>query len=159
MRILAQSDITVSPTSGVQSPLASVIMDILQQRFESTSYEPSSAALKQNNGDDNTSPSERALLLLAMIDILPFLNEDELEAALSQALSNLRVIRNFDDLRSCRDRLWEVMNDGEMDFKRAAIGVQWWNTKGGRRSMILLDHIQNSDEYIMHGAIAGPEKL
>ena len=33
-------------------------------------------------------------------------------------------------------RLWDVLVSGELDVDRAAIGVAWWGTKGGRELVL-----------------------
>ena len=134
-------------------------MDILQQRFKNAFYEPPSAVLQRSSGEDLPPLSEQTSLLLTMIDILPFLDIDELKEWLSTIASNVLAVNSFNDSRNCRARFWEVLNDGEMDFKRAAVCGKWWNTEGGRHSIVLLNHIQDGDEYTVHRALTRPERL
>ena len=76
--------------------------------------------------------SEESVLVLTLIDALPFLYIDQLEDWLPIVAESLNVIKDADQLHTCRERFWDVLSNGEMDVNRAAVCVAWWGTKGGR---------------------------
>jgi hypothetical protein len=52
-----------------------------------------------------------------------------------------------------RRRFWEVLASGEMDVERAAVGVAWWGTKGGREMVLFGRAPARGDQLLMSGAI------
>ena len=145
---------------GVQAPLALITVEMLQQCFENNSQEPLAATSKRQVVGNSPTLSEQAVLLLAMIDTLPFQDVDSLAEWLSTIANNLHAIGSSDeDMKSCRTRFWEVLNNGEMDFDRAAVCGRWWNTEGGRHCLISLDSIRDYDEPSNHRAVTRPGKV
>ena len=76
--------------------------------------------------------SEQSVLVLALIDALPFLPVIDLEDWLPIVARSLEAIESDAMLQACRERLWEVLSSGELDIERAEVCVAWWNTGGGR---------------------------
>ena len=123
---------------SVQTPLSLVLVELLQQRFESSSQNPLVEMSKRRTVSDSPTLSEQALLLFAMIDVLPSLDVDSLREWLPTIATDLRAIKSSrDEMKSCQ-RFWEVLNSGEMDFDRAAVCGRWWNSEGGRQSLVSL---------------------
>ncbi|KAI1634829.1 hypothetical protein F4809DRAFT_495578 [Biscogniauxia mediterranea] len=82
--------------------------------------------------------SEQTTLVLALIDALPYLPLPILEEWLSRTAETLNTIADPHMREIARRRFWDVLVSGEMDVDRAAVGVTWWGTHGGR-------------EMVMHG--------
>ncbi|KAH9898932.1 hypothetical protein F4778DRAFT_741621 [Xylariomycetidae sp. FL2044] len=76
--------------------------------------------------------SEQATLVLALIDALPYLPLPVVEDWLARAADAANRIRDPGMRETARRRLWDVLASGEMDVERAAVGVSWWGTGGGR---------------------------
>lgn len=92
--------------------------------------EPSSTV----NGGDPL--SERAVMVLTLIDALPYLPIDELEEWLP-IIAELTNKMDPPTMRQlCTERFWEVLSSGEMDVDRSALCVSWWTTKGGRHVLL-----------------------
>lgn len=61
-------------------------------------------------------------------------------------------------LQVCRQRLWEVLSDGEMDVDHSAICVAWWSTRGGKE-MVLSEHGGGDEGPFMSGGLVEACKL
>ena len=102
--------------------------------------------------------SEQAVLVLTLIDCLPVLPVNILEEWLPLAATSVNLIKDEDMLQGCRQRLWEVLSDGEMDVARAPVCVTWWNTRGGREAL-LFGAPPPEDRYLMSGGLGEMSKL
>lgn len=38
--------------------------------------------------------------------------------------------------KTCQERLWDALSNGEMDVDRANFCVVWWSTRGGREMVL-----------------------
>jgi hypothetical protein len=76
--------------------------------------------------------SEQAVFVLTLIDCLPVLSIDGLEEWLPLTAIAIHSVKSHQLLHICKERFWEVLNNGEMDVARAEICVTWWNTHRGR---------------------------
>jgi hypothetical protein len=127
-----------APLSASEPLLADTLVELLHHRaiHAPTSALPSamiirSAADAQAN-DEQTPLSEQAVLMLAMLDALPFLPSRSLGEWLPLAAELLNLIDDNGMRDVCKARFWEVLESGEMDVDRAAVCVAWWTTRGGR---------------------------
>ena len=102
--------------------------------------------------------SEQSVLILAMIDALPFLPNDMLEEWLPIVAETLKVVQDQTMLQTCRQRFWEAVSGGEMDVTRAAQCVTWWSTNGGRE-MVLYGDLEKREGPFMSGALGEASKL
>ncbi|KAL9042372.1 MAG: hypothetical protein Q9180_000648 [Flavoplaca navasiana] len=116
----------------VQRPLLPCsLLETIRFRVESASTEP--LAHKSNTDEVHAQPmSEKAALVLALIQSLPCLELEALEAWLPVAARLCYVVQDPDLRQVCRNRLWEVISNGAMDVNRAAFCANWWNTRSGR---------------------------
>ncbi|CAJ2510226.1 Uu.00g061260.m01.CDS01 [Anthostomella pinea] len=80
--------------------------------------------------------SEQTTLVLALIDALPHLPLPILEDWLSRAADAMNCIADAGMREAARRRFWDVLVSGEMDVERAAVGVAWWGTRGGREMVL-----------------------
>ncbi len=102
--------------------------------------------------------SEYAVLVLTLIDALPFLPVDQLEDWLPVVADSLHFMKDVDQLHTCRQRFWDVISNGEMDVDRAALCVAWWGTRGGRDVVMFGGDHQVKGPF-MSGALGEVSKL
>ncbi|KAK4662003.1 uncharacterized protein QC763_709670 [Podospora pseudopauciseta] len=103
--------------------------------------------------------SEQSTLVLTLIDALPFLQLDIFEDWMTLAAHAVNEIRDSALREVVKRRFWEVLVSGEMDVERAAIGVAWWGTKGGREAVLFGRAPERQEEmYMMSGALSRPER-
>ena len=149
--------------------LPSTILELVRFRLETASP----ALMQQNAGPPAPAPSlpektptlcehpqlsEQSVLLLTLIDALPFLPIDQLEDWMPIFATTLNTIKDANQLHTCRHRFWDVLNNGEMSVDRAAFCVAWWGTRGGR-DMVLFGRDHQTDGPIMSGALGEASKL
>lgn len=150
-----------------QPLLPSTLLELVRFRLETASP----ALIQQNAGppvisltEDNPTSferpllSEQSVLVLTLIDALPFLPIDQLEDWLPVVAESLKMIKDVDQLDKCRQRFWDVLSTGEMDVGRAALCVTWWGTRGGR-DMVLFGRDQQIEGPFMSGALGEASKL
>jgi hypothetical protein len=94
--------------------------------------------------------SEQSSLVLTLIDSLPFLPLPLVEDWLTLTAQALDRIQDPILREPVKKRFWNVLVSGEMDVERAAIGVAWWGTKGGRELVLGL---RPPEQIMMSGAI------
>jgi hypothetical protein len=141
-----------SPIADVQPMLQSIILELLHNRACHASTTP----LSQHGG---TQPSERTSLVLAMIDSLSSLPVATLEEWLPIISELVHKSADPEQLSTCQTRFWEVLSSGEMDVERAALSVAWWNSRGGRESLLYNELPDDGDQYMMSGALPMDSKL
>lgn len=153
--------------SEKQPLLPSTILELVRYRLETAS----SALIQQDAGRPDPSVSEenrtlfeqrpiseQSVLVLTLIDALPVLPIDQLEDWLPIVAESLSMIKDADQLHTCRQRLWDVLSNGEMDVDRAALSVAWWVTRGGR-DMVLFGRNNQAEGPFMSGALEEVSKL
>lgn len=109
-----------------------------------------------SRGEDDTL-SEQSVLVLTLIDSLPFLPIALLEEWLPITAASIGVIQDLATREKCQQIFWDVFSNGAMDVDRAALCVSWWNTRGGRE-MVLQDH-KNEEVPLMSGGLGTSSKL
>lgn len=98
------------------------------------------------------------MLILTLIDALPFLPVPQLEDWLPIVAQSLHNVQDKQMLQVCRQRMWEVLSNGEMDVDRSGICVAWWSTRGGKE--MVLSELSGRDEGpFMSGALVEACKL
>lgn len=137
----------------------SVSANVLPLAPEAAPTSPSPMASQQPPENQVQQPplSEQSTLVLALIDSLPFLPLQIVDEWLSRTAEAMNTIADAGMREVARKRFWDVLVSGEMDVERAAIGVAWWGTGGGRE-MVLLNAPRVHDkqeEYMMSGALGG----
>ncbi|KAK6079979.1 peroxin 8-like protein [Seiridium cupressi] len=158
------------PISATHPDLSEILLETLHFRSASANSlplppepappSPSPLASQQPpaNQVQQTPISEQTTLVLALIDALPFLPLPIVDEWLSRTAEAMNAVPDAGMREVARKRFWDVLVSGEMDVERAAIGVFWWGTGGGR-DMVLLnaprshDSQERSDEYLMSGAL------
>ncbi|KAF7539327.1 hypothetical protein G7054_g2218 [Neopestalotiopsis clavispora] len=156
------------PISATHPNLSEVLLETLHFRSmsanalplapEAAPTSPSPMASQQPENQVQQPPlSEQSTLVLALIDALPFLPLPIVDGWLSRTAEAMNTIADAGMREVARKRFWDVLVSGEMDVERAAIGVAWWGTGGGRE-MVLLNapRVQEKqEEYMMSGALNG----
>ncbi|ETS79960.1 hypothetical protein PFICI_07489 [Pestalotiopsis fici W106-1] len=155
------------PISATHPKLSEILLETLHFRSvsanvlplppEATPTSPSPMASQQPSEEQVQQPrlSEQSTLVLALIDALPFLPLQIVDEWLSRTAEAMNAIADASMREVARKRFWDVLVSGEMDVERAAIGVAWWGTGGGRE-MVLLNapRVQEKqEEYMMSGAL------
>ena len=98
--------------------------------------------------------SEQSTLVLTLIDALPFLPLPILEEWMWVAAESVWEVTGPAMQEVAKKRFWEVLVSGEMDVERAAIGVEWWGTRGGGE-LVLRGRSEAPGPPMMSGAISG----
>ncbi|KAI9733742.1 MAG: hypothetical protein M1818_007156 [Claussenomyces sp. TS43310] len=141
IRTLIQITAPPTPLSASQPWLPDTILELLHRRAlcaPATLLPPAllvRSAVDTQSKDAQQAVSEQAVLVLALLDALPFLPCSSLEEWLPMAADLLDNIQNTGVRDTCKGRFWEVLHDGEMDIERAAVSVGWWTTRGGREKV------------------------
>lgn len=119
--------------STSQPWLSSTLLELVRSQVATASKSPLQPQLQAAPlSGEQQQLSEQAILVLTLIDALPFLPTDVLEEWLPLTADSLGLIQDQDMLETCRQRFWGVLSSGEMDVDRAAICVAWWTGRGGR---------------------------
>lgn len=163
MAVKTLIQVTSSPSviSEQEPILSSVLLEVIHQRLEAASSHPLPSAADTLESA-TTSPggpilTEQAVMVLTLIDALPYLSLDFLEEWLHIAAASINHIADEGLKQVCRARFWEILSGGEMDSDRAALCVTWWTTKGGRRAVV--DGTSQADNSVLSGAIEEQSKL
>ena len=141
-KALMQITTPPSPLAVSQPMLSETLLEILHHRalYAPTTPLPPSLAVKSEADAkiQETQPplSEQAVLLLALLDALPYLPLKILEDWLPLTADLLNVIEERSMRVYCRARFWELLESGAMDIERSAVCVAWWSTKGGREKVL-----------------------
>ncbi len=105
--------------------------------------------------------SEQSTLVLTLVDSLPFLRVGIFEEWMTLVAGALNDIVSAALREVVKRRFWEVLVSGEMDVERAAIGVAWWGTKGGREAVLfgreVAPPVPAQEMFMMSGAIGREE--
>ncbi|ESZ92654.1 hypothetical protein SBOR_6959 [Sclerotinia borealis F-4128] len=134
--------ITTSPTplTTAEPMLAETLLEMLHHRavHAPTSPLPQSIYMRDTASQQGSQAplSEQAILMLTLLDTLPNLPLDVLEAWLPISADLLNTIEDNYMREHCKARFWEVLESGEMDVERSAVCVGWWSTWGGRDQIL-----------------------
>lgn len=131
-----------SPPAAIfdrQPLLPSTILELLYQRIATASEaetpckseERALSISASTSSQGEGSLSERSILVLSLIDSLPFLPLDQLEDNLPTTATALSSISDSIQAEVCRQRFRDVMSNGEMDVARSSLCLMWWGTLGG----------------------------
>ncbi len=147
--------------SETEPLLPATLLELVRFRLQSAS--PDLLLQPMNLNEDYGTPehpalSEQTVLVLTLIDSLPFLHVDQLEDWLPLTAEALNTIQDATQLQICRKRFWDVLSNGEMDVNRSALCVTWWGTRGGRE-MVLLGREQQQEGPFMSGGLQELSRL
>ncbi|KAM0147954.1 hypothetical protein ACHAQE_009866 [Botrytis cinerea] len=144
-----------TPLSTAEPMLAETLLEMLHHRatHAPTSPLPQSVYMRDiaSQQDSQTPLSEQAYLMLTLLDALPNLPHDILQAWLPISADLLNSIEDNYMRERCKARLWEVLESGEMDVERSALCVGWWSTWGGRDQILFGRETQDVGPYMSGG--------
>jgi len=121
-----------SPLSATQPDLPATLLELVHYRALHAPCAPlPPKPIPQGTTTLESQPalSEQAVLTLTLLDALPFLR-------LPLAAELLHVIPDHGMRELGIKRFWEILLSGEMDPERSQICVAWWETRGGRESVL-----------------------
>lgn len=110
--------------------LSSTLLELVRVRADEASIKSPPPCTATGNKESDI--SDQAVMVLTLIDSLPFLHLTILDEWLSITAESLNLIMDEGMRNICQQRFWEVLSSGEMDVDHAAQCVTWWSTKGGR---------------------------
>ncbi|KAF4553399.1 Hypothetical protein D9617_7g031260 [Elsinoe fawcettii] len=147
----------VSPPNAVarQEPmLAAILLDLVYERAVHAPSVPLPPLATQANQpqDDGPQLSEKAVLVLTLLDSLPFIEIGLLEEWLPLLPTLLHGIQDERTREDCTKHLWEIIMGGGMDSERSQVCVGWWTTGGGMES-VLYGGQHSQPQYAMAGAL------
>ncbi len=146
-----------SPIAASMPLMQAIILDLLRERMDHASEDPLPPSPDLVLA--HTQPlSEKAVLLLAIIDCLSSLPVPLLEEWLPLTADLLHKVGTQAHKQQCQERLWQTLSNGEMDVDRAAACVTWWTSRGGREH-VLLGEQPEEQQYLMSGALRFDSKL
>lgn len=142
------------PVSATQPELAETLLEMIRCRVSRAGPGPLPPTHDQGQSTAPPPMSEQSALVLTLIDALPFLPLPIVEEWMNIAAGALYGITDPALREVARQRFWELLGSGEMDVERAAIGVAWWGTKGGRE-LVLFGQAQGQprEPFLMSGAL------
>lgn len=80
--------------------------------------------------------SEPIVLLLAILDALPYISPTILEFWMEQVTDLLNIMPDNGMRDYCKKQFWETLENGTMDVDRSLICISWWASKGGREKVL-----------------------
>lgn len=142
------------PVSGTQPELAETLLEMVHLRIPHAGQSLLPATQDQGQGTAPPPMSEQSALVLTLIDALPCLPLPIVEEWMHVAAGALHEIPDRALREVAKQRFWELLGSGEMDVERAAIGVAWWGTKGGRELVLFGPaHDRTQELFLMSGAL------
>lgn len=138
-----------TPLSTAEPLLAETLLEMLHHRAVNALTSPLPQSVYQRDTasqqDSQASLSEQAILMLTLLDALPNLPLDILQAWLPISADLLNTIEDHYMRERCKARFWEVLESGEMDVERSAVCAGWWSTWGGREKILFGRESTDSD--------------
>ncbi|KAK7428530.1 hypothetical protein QQZ08_004968 [Neonectria magnoliae] len=130
------------PIAEMEPYFSETLLEMLQSYTANASTSPlpptADAVAPAASSEQGEEPlSQQSSLILALVDSLPFLPLPLLEEWLTVAAQALYDIADPVLREPVKKRFLEILVSGEMDVERAAIGVAWWGTHGGREMVML----------------------
>lgn len=141
--------------------LSSILLQTIHQRLGAASSHPlprtSHTLESEASSPGGPLLTEQAVMVLTLIDALPYLSIGFLEEWLYIAAASINHVADEGLKQVCRERFWEILSGGEMDSDHAALCVTWWTTKGGRRTV--MGDTNEAGSFVMSGGLGEQSKL
>jgi len=109
-------------------------------------------------GSSESTLSEKAVMILTLIDSLPVMPIESLQEWLPLVAECLELLHDPKMREACVAHFWDVLSNGGMNVPKAELCVAWWNMFGGRAMLMSPDTAQPR-EYHMSGALQDTSKL
>lgn len=159
-KALIQISTPPSPLSHSQPLMAETLLELLHHRAVSAPTVPLPPSIAIKGEEDaqalSSAPllSEQAVLLLTLLDALPFVSLEVLQSWLPILAQLLNMVTDGEMRQHCKARFWELLQGGEMDVERSAVCVAWWSTRGGRDQVLFGgDPADKEEGHYMSGAL------
>ncbi|KAH7023754.1 hypothetical protein EDB80DRAFT_51852 [Ilyonectria destructans] len=125
------------PIAEMEPQFSETLLEMLRSYTTAASttpipLKPDAVSQAASSEQEEEPLSQQSSLTLALVDSLPFLPLPLLEEWLTIAAQAMHEIADPALREPVKNRLLEILVSGEMDVERAAIGVAWWGTHGGR---------------------------
>lgn len=147
------------PIATMEPHLSETLLEMLRMQMTTANTEPLPQEMFARDAAAQASEdplSQQSALAMALVDSLPFLPLPLVEEWLTVSAQALNEIENPRLREPVKTRFWDILVSGELDVERAAIGVGWWGTKGGRELVLYGRSAQEPP--MMSGALVGDEK-
>ena len=155
MRIVAPP----GPIAATHPLLAETLMEMVQFRAAHAGTDPLPPGPDAAQGEFQDGVrglpeplSEQSALVLTLVDSLPFLPLPAVDEWLTLTAGAVNAVADPVLREPARRRLWDILVSGELDVERAALGVAWWGTRGGRELVLQQQNLHELP--LMSGAIA-----
>ncbi|RKF55073.1 Peroxisomal membrane protein PEX17 [Erysiphe neolycopersici] len=128
-----------NPLGTSQPLMAEALIEVLHHRALNSPTTPiSSRELESHTNDQKLKVllSEQSVLLLAILDALPYICPGILEFWLQRAADLLNMVPDKEMRDYCKRQFWEILENGQMDVDRSLICISWWGSKGGRNKVL-----------------------
>ncbi|KAF5018502.1 hypothetical protein F66182_9507 [Fusarium sp. NRRL 66182] len=147
------------PIAELEPQLSETLLEMLRSYITMASNDllPPTADIASRAAMEETQEeghSQKSSLILALVDSLPFLPLPLLEEWFTIAAQSMNEIEDAGLREPIRKRFMEILVSGELDVERAATGVAWWGTHGGRELILGA----SSEPPMMSGALPGPDR-
>lgn len=150
-----------SPLSATQPDLPATLLELVHDRAlnaPTTPLPPEISPQGMTITDNKPTLSEQTVLVLTLLDTLPYLPLGLLEEWLPLAAELVLLVPDSSMQNACRKRLWDILVGGEMDPERSGICVAWWTTRGGREFVMFGPDIAKEEEGPYMSGALGPAK-
>ncbi|POS85569.1 hypothetical protein EPUL_003401 [Erysiphe pulchra] len=130
-----------NPLGTSQPLMAEALIEVLHHRALNSSTAPISPRELESHANEQKPKvllSEQTVLLLAILDALPYICLGILEFWLQRLADLLNMVPDKEMRDYCKRQFWEILENGQMDVDRSLICISWWGSKGGR-DMILFN--------------------
>lgn len=141
------------PIAAMEPQMTETLLEMLRGHMEHADTAPLPQEIFARDaaaGAVQEALSEQSALTLTLVDSLPFLPLPLVEEWLTISGQAVNEIADAGLRETVKKRFWDILVSGEMDVERAAIGVAWWGTKGGRDLVL---YGRSADPPTMSGAI------
>ncbi|GAM87234.1 hypothetical protein ANO11243_052560 [Dothideomycetidae sp. 11243] len=161
-RLAFKSLIKLSSPPGVmarqQPMLAAILLDLIRQRAENAPSQPLPPSAISPGQETEVPPmSEQVVMIMTLVDALPFIAVDLLEEWLPQVPAMIHLVSDDQMRDSCVRHLWETFVGGSMDPDRSQVCVGWWTTRGGAQAVLYGGAGDGSSGYFMSGGLPPEE--
>jgi hypothetical protein len=147
------------PIAELEPQLSETLLEMLRASIStaSTSLLPPTADIVAQAAMEETQEerhSQQSSLALALVDSLPYLPLPLVEEWFTIAAQAMNEIEDPVLREPVKQRFLQILVSGELDVERAAIGVAWWGTRGGRTLILGA----SAEPAMMSGALPGPDR-
>ncbi|KAK6707038.1 hypothetical protein SNK04_008045 [Fusarium graminearum] len=147
------------PIAELEPFLSETLLEMLRASISTASTDllPPTADIASQAAMEETQEvrySQQSSLSLALVDSLPHLPLPLVEEWFTIAAQAMNEIKDPALREPVKERFLEILVSGELDVERAATGVAWWGTRGGRELILGA----SAEPPMMSGALPGPER-